>query len=236
LEDLTVNSSPPIKTIRRESTVERQTCVVARKELRIARPSHFMRRVRRASWGEFAMVGVTRRTAAVIAGAAAMLTAVQAFAKPPAADPGRAAVVQALSDCRKIADNPDRLACYDKAAGAFDQAETQGQVVVIDREQVTAVRRQAFGFMLPSLNIFDRGAKTDKALDHLDLNLEGAHHSSEGRWVFVSTDGAVWRQTDDAELSIDPHKGSKLLVKNGLLGSFFCKVDGQPQVRCQRVS
>ena len=59
--------------------------------------------------------------------------------------PGRAAVVQSLTDCRKIPAADARLACYDKAADAFDQAQAQGQVVVVDREQVRTVRRQAFG-------------------------------------------------------------------------------------------
>ncbi len=145
-------------------------------------------------------------------------------------------MVQALSDCRKITEDGARLSCYDKAAGALDQAESKGQVVVIDQEQVKAVRRQAFGFNLPSLHIFDRSAKPDQVLDHLDLELDSAHHSPEGKWVFVATDGAVWRQTDNEDLAVDPHKGSKLSVRNGVLGSFFCKIDGQPQMRCQRVS
>ena len=35
----------------------------------------------------------------------------------------RAEVFQQLVDCRTVADNTERLACYDKAAGALDQAE-----------------------------------------------------------------------------------------------------------------
>lgn len=169
--------------------------------------------------------------------AAAVATTVYA-AKPDALPSGRAAVVQAISDCRKITEDAARLACYDKAAGAFDQAESKGDVVVVDRERVKEVRRQAFGFNLPTLNLFSRGPvnKSEEGFDHLDLDLDSVHHSADGKWVFVATNGAVWRQTDDQELSRDPHKGSKLLVKNGLLGSFFCKIDGQPQVRCQRVS
>ena len=177
------------------------------------------------------------KTTALFGAAFAALCAATAFAAQPAKlDVGRAAVVQSLSDCRKISEDAARLACYDKAAGALDQAESQGQVVVIDREQAKAVRRQAFGFNLPSLNLFSRGAvKTDEGFDHLNLDLASAHHSSEGKWVFVATDGAVWRQTDNEEIAEDPHQGSKLFVHNGALGSFFCKVDGQPQVRCERV-
>ena len=177
------------------------------------------------------------RTSTITGLALAALCVSAAHAAAPKVDPGRAAVVQALSDCRKVTDDAARLACYDKAAGALDQAESQGQVVVVDREQVKEVRRQAFGFNLPSLNLFNRGpAKTEEPFDHVELELTGAHHNAEGRWVFVATSGAVWRQTESDELFNDPHQGSKLLVKKGVLGGFFCKVDGQPQVRCERVS
>jgi hypothetical protein len=181
------------------------------------------------------MTGFVRRSAV---GALLMVVAASsaALAKQPNLEPGRAAVLQALSDCRKIAEDAGRLACYDKTAGALDQAEAKGDVVVIDQNQAKAVRRQAFGFNLPTLHIFDRTAKGGEGVDHLNLDIASVHHSVEGKWVFVATDGAVWRQTDSEELALDPHAGSKLLVKNGALGSYFCKVDGQPQVRCERVS
>jgi len=170
--------------------------------------------------------------ACLTAGAGASVAA----PKTVAIEPGRAAVLQALTDCRKLTESAPRLACFDKATEALDVAESQGDVVVMDREQVKAVKRQAFGFNLPTLHIFDRNNKPEERIDHLVLDLDGAHRNGEGRWVFVATDGAVWRQTDSTEFGDEPHKGSKLLVKNGVLGSFFCKLDGQPQVRCQRVS
>jgi hypothetical protein len=158
-------------------------------------------------------------------------------AAAPAPTAPRAEVVQALSDCRKIAENAARLACYDKAAGALDQAESQGSVVVIDQAQVATVRRQAFGFRMPSLTFFAKAApKSGEGVDHLTLVVASARLDGSGRWTFVAEDGAVWRQTEDGEFASEPHKGSALLVKNGVLGSFFCKLDGQPQVRCMRVN
>ena len=171
-----------------------------------------------------------------LAGAIMLFPAAPSLARAAASDPPRAAVVQALTDCRKLTDDTARLACYDKAAGALDQAETQGQVVVIDREQVKAVRRQAFGFNLPTLHIFDRATKTEEGLDHVELDIDHARRNADGKWVFAASNGAVWRQTDDSSLYTDPHKGSKLSIKSGILGSFFCKIDDMPQMRCERVS
>jgi hypothetical protein len=151
----------------------------------------------------------------------------------PLVDAGHAAVVQAISDCRKLTDNDARLACFDTAASALDQAQAQGQVVVVDREQVKTVRRQSFGFNIPSLSIFTHGPK-EEAIDKVTVDLTGGNTGPDGKWRFITVDDAVWRQTDTEQLSDPPHSGSKLAIRHGALGSFFCKLDNQSAVRCAR--
>ncbi len=149
----------------------------------------------------------------------------------------RAGALQALADCRKIADDKARLACFVQTAGALDQAESKGQVVVIDQAQASAVRRQAFGFHLPTLGLVLRNApKVGEGVDHLTVSLAEARRGPDGQWLLTTSDGAVWRQTDNAEISVDPRSGDQFVVTHGLLGSYFCKVNSQPQVRCARVS
>ena len=159
-------------------------------------------------------------------------TSANAQTKPP----GRTAIVQALTDCRKLTDDAARLACYDTAAGAFDQAEAKGDIVVVDREQATAVRRQAFGFTLPSLSLFDRGDKGQKAepLDRVSGTLARAYRQSGGRWVMELEDGAVWTQTDIEDLPRGAKAGSKVEIRKAAMGSFFINVDGQRAIRATR--
>ena len=164
---------------------------------------------------------------------AAALASSAAAAKPDAAK--RAAVLDALSACRKEADSAQRLACYDKAAGALDEAEAKGQVVVLDREQVKTVKREAFGLSLPSFSLFaGRGGPSEDKVDRVAYVIDHAGHGLDGRWVFHTVDGVAWQQIDEEELGTPPHKGSELQVKRGALSSFFCKVDGQRALRCQR--
>ena len=73
----------------------------------------------------------------------------------------RAKELQQLIDCRKIADPTQRLACFDQAASSLDQAEAKGDIVVVNREQARKVRRQAFGFTMPSISLFERGEKPE---------------------------------------------------------------------------
>ena len=96
--------------------------------------------------------------------AAAGLAGLPASSRPPAAkDAPSAAVIKNLLDCRALPDNAERLACYDKAAAAVENATKSGDLVAIDREQRRAARRQAFGFNLPTLSFLDRGETAGEA-------------------------------------------------------------------------
>ena len=168
------------------------------------------------------VIGAVAAVVAATAGAAA--------AKPQAA-PTNAPVVQAVVDCRKIEDGTQRLACYDAAVSALTNAQQAGDLVTLDRKQRQAVRKQAFGFTLPTLSMFDTG---EKEVDRIDETLASAHQIGQGRWVFQMQDGAVWRQIDDEFLSREPHAGSTIMIKRASLGSFMLSVDGQPGVRVHR--
>jgi hypothetical protein len=165
---------------------------------------------------------------------AAALTAV-ALAGPvlaaPKPAPTRAAVVQAVVDCRKIEDAAQRLACYDAAVEAMNKAEATGDLVTLDRRQRQAVRKQAFGFTLPTLSMFDTG---EKQVDQIDETLATAHQIAQGKWVFQMQDGAIWRQIDDEWLSRPPHPGSVVKISRAMLGSYMLSVDGQPGLRVHR--
>ena len=164
---------------------------------------------------------------------AAFASANPAAAKPVDPVAERTAVAQAISDCRKVAERDARLDCYDKAADAFDQAQAKGQVVVVDRAQMHEVKRQAFGFNLPSLNLFSRGPK-EEAVDKITVELSGASKDGSGKWVMTTRDNAVWRQIDTADLYADPRAGSRVAIRRAMLGSYFCNVDGQSAIRCTR--
>ena len=153
-----------------------------------------------------------------------------AVAKPQSA-PTNAPVVQAVVDCRKIEDGAQRLACYDNAVAALTSAQQSGDLVTLDRKQRQAVRKQAFGFTLPTLAMFDTG---EKEVDRIDETLASAHQIGQGRWVFQMQDGAVWRQIDDEFLSREPHPGSAIVIRRAMMGSFMLSVDGQPGVRAHR--
>ena len=168
---------------------------------------------------------------AFAAALAVALAAGPALAAKPA--PTRAPAVQAVVDCRKIDDGAQRLACYDAAVAKMDEAQSNGDLVTLDREQRRQVRHQAFGLTLPSLAMFDVGEKDD-AVNKIDETLASARQDPQGKWTFVMQDGQVWRQIDDEFLSRDPHNGSAIVITRAMIGSYMLSVDGQPAVRAHR--
>jgi len=169
---------------------------------------------------------------AIVCALSATLAAVAqpAIAAPAASE--RAKVLQEVVDCRKVATDAERLACYDKATAVLDEAEKKGDVVVVDKAQAKEVRRQAFGFSMPSLNVFNRAAKDD-VVDKLEATIASSSEDGFGRFTFHTTEGATWIQTD-GEVNLAPKPGQPLLVYAGALGSYFCKVNHQAAVRCKR--
>jgi hypothetical protein len=163
------------------------------------------------------------------------LSLITPLAALAAAPPPSAAAVKAVTDCRAIEDSSQRLACFDKTVAAMAQAESSGDLMTIDREQRRAVRKQAFGLTLPTLEIFNRGEKPEEA-NRIAAKVARASRDQEGKWIIVLDDGAVWRQTDDYDLNRDPKAGSSVVISKGVAGSFFMKVDGQQAFRARRES
>lgn len=170
----------------------------------------------------------------IIGLAAAALASAQTPPPPPPPPPQqRPEMLERLTACRAVAEDAARLACYDAAAAAFDTAEREGELVVIDRAAVNETRRQLFGFEMPTLpRLFGNGSGED--LDSIESTLERASLSGENRWVFRLADGSVWRQIDSERVRFDNRPGEPVRVRKASLGSFLMTVGDSRAVRVRR--
>jgi hypothetical protein len=170
--------------------------------------------------------------------AGVLIASLSASAPPLAAatapDQARAKELQQLIDCKKIADPTQRLACYDQAASVLDQAEAKGDIVVVNREQARKVRRQAFGFTLPSMSLFSRGEKPEE-IATAEGKIASARRLVTGRWEFKLEDGATWVQIDTTEIPLDPKPGQAVKIRKASLGSYLMTVGNQRGVKVHRV-
>ena len=172
---------------------------------------------------------------ALIAAAVACAVHAPGAARAPAAEKAkRAAVLQAVTDCRTLTGDAERLACYDRSVAKLDAAEASNDVMVVDRQQVREGRRQLFGLTLPNFAMFRGGDEKDE-VQEIDTVATAVRTDAEGRWLITLEDGAVWRQISDARFGRPPRPGSRISIRNAALGSFFLKIDGQTAIRARRV-
>ena len=144
----------------------------------------------------------------------------------------RAAAFQNVLDCRAVKDDTARLACYDAAAASMGQAETRGDIVVIDRAQAEAAHRESFGLSLPSLDFVTKALKPDE-VNRVEGAVRAAKADVNGKWTLTLADGAVWRQIS-GDLTRPPKSGSKVEIRKGSIGSYLMNVDGQPSIKVHR--
>ena len=170
------------------------------------------------------------RNATLIVAAAALLAATSAEAKRPP-QTGTPAQVQRLMACRAIAAADQRLACYDREAAAVNQAIASNDLVMIDKERARAAGRSLFGFSIPN---FGGLFGNNNEVSQIDGTIKSTSRNQDGGLVIRLEDGSVWSQTDDWP-GLDARPGKKVIVKRGVLGSFWLTIPGQNGIKVKRV-
>lgn len=151
----------------------------------------------------------------------------------PAVNTGVPITVQRLLDCRKVAETDQRLACYDRQINVLSGAIASRDVVVIDKARATAAKRDLFGFSTPNFGgLFGAGSDDIK---QIESTVSGVSNNQDGGWVLKLADGSVWTQVDDAMLGLPPRRGDKVIVKRGLMGSFYLELGKQPGFKTKRI-
>ncbi|MFD1610721.1 hypothetical protein ACFSCW_02775 [Sphingomonas tabacisoli] len=167
--------------------------------------------------------------------AAVFLSAALVLTGPALAADEQPAAVRALGACRAIADNAQRLACYDREAGALLTSVEKKETVVLDQQEVKKTKRSLFGFTLPKLPFFGgRDSDKDEAeFSQIEVPIKTVRPIGYGRFRFTVDEGAVWETTEG--INAFPKPGQKVLIKKGLMGSYFIRFEGARSVKGMRV-
>lgn len=140
--------------------------------------------------------------------------------------------VQRVVACRTIADDSERLACYDRESEALGDAIESDEVVVVSREQALAARKELFGFSTPN---FAGLLGDDDKLKKIDVEVASASINGLGDLVVVTKDGSVWRQIDDRQIGSLPKAGTAATVEKAALGSYEMKIEGRRSIKVRRL-
>ena len=164
-------------------------------------------------------VYAARSAAIALVGVAGLLTSPLAMA----AD-GKTAPTAA--ECRAMTDFTLRGQCWDE----LDRAGLQDQQVVKKREFGLGARAPAVAAV--------KAPKARKAepveVRGLTLTLASVVDTAVGHILMISTDGAVWEQTDGDAIRERPEAGDTVEVSKGMFGGYMCQVTRWQSVRCQR--
>jgi hypothetical protein len=145
----------------------------------------------------------------------------------------RPALLENLLTCRAMTAAEARLACFDRAAAAFDEAEQQGEVTVIDRARARETRTRLFGLDLDTAAVFGR-LRQDDPVEAIETTLTSARPDGRGQWTFNLADGSTWRQIDMERITTRPAPGVSVRIRQGAVGSYLLSIGGARSVRARR--
>lgn len=160
-------------------------------------------------------------------------------------NPANAAIspLEPIYACANKTDPTERLACFDAAVATIRAKEAKSEIVTFDKQRVEKVRREAFGFSLPSLPklgfpAFGGAPKADSkdqsvAAAAMEADIEEQSFTvvntreSAGRVVITLENGQVWRLVDLEELNAPKRTKFNVTIRKASLGSFILTVEGR---------
>ena len=144
--------------------------------------------------------------------------------------------LSALYDCSSIEQNDSRLACYDKVAKSLQMAEQKKEIVAIDAQSAKKLKKEAFGFNLPSLpklGLPSFGGDDDKP-EALVAAIKSVRKGGAG-YIFELENGQIWQQSNGS-FNYMPKGDLTATIKPASMGSFKISVNnGKTTVRGMRV-
>jgi hypothetical protein len=160
-------------------------------------------------------------------------------------NPANAAVspLEPIYACADKSNPTERLACFDAAVATIRAKEAKSEIVTFDKQRVEKVRREAFGFSLPSLPklgfpAFGGAPKADSKDQSVaavavaeDIEEQSftvvSTRESAGRVVITLENGQVWRLTEAGELNAAKRPPYKVNIRAAAMGSFILTVEGR---------
>lgn len=141
--------------------------------------------------------------------------------------------------CAEIEADAERLSCFDGAVNQFRAAEDAGEVATISKSELTELKRDSFGFSLPSLpkNILPKFGNSDAAeLDAITEPVKSVSRLQHDKLRVTLENGQIWDQIDTKHITYSKRRGVESAeIKRASFGSFKMKLDGGRSFRARRV-
>ena len=133
-----------------------------------------------------------------------------------------------------IASAEERLACFDREVATMDAAQSSGELVAMDRQQVRRTRRSLFGMRCP-ISAYSATTMMTRRPRRLERTVRSATQNANGKWIITIEDGARWLEIEPrpqfpaARGPADPHPPR-------LARLLFLNVNNQTAIRMRRIN
>ncbi len=146
---------------------------------------------------------------------------------------------QAIYACAEITDDADRLACYDETVGRFEAAEAAGEVTTISKSEVEEIKKDSFGFALPSIPriVMPKFGGDDKDdLESVTMAVTEVERLRYDNLRVTLENGQIWEQTDGKRVQFSKRVGvESAKITRAAFGSFKMKLDNGVSFRVKRL-
>jgi hypothetical protein len=163
----------------------------------------------------------------------------------PAPGPPSGSALDGLYACSAITAPEARLACFDAAVARLRGEEERGEVIALDRARTDAVRREAFGFSMPTLPRFRRPAaspggqaqpvspvpvarvaRAEETEDSQTYTVVAVSPRASGTIITTSND-QTWLLVDPPAFQPNPRPPFQARIRRASMGSFILQVEGR---------
>jgi len=142
-----------------------------------------------------------------------------------------------LDACTSIADNTERLACFDREVSALVGASSEGAVRVVEQKDITQARKKLFGYSVPDAGIF--AARTDEEREDaktLVSTITRVRKINSREYQFWIEEGdAMWRMKGTTMRFRAPKVGDEVEFAPASMGTYWIRVNGRKGVRGNRI-
>ena len=169
------------------------------------------------------------------------------FAQPPKSESPLAPIYA----CTDKVDSGERLACFDAAVAGIQAKEAKSEIVTFDQQRVQKVRREAFGFSLPSLPRLGfpafstpeakNGPSKTSAASETEIEEQvfvvSAYRQVGGNIILTLENGQIWQLSDAESFNAPSKMPFNVKIRTAALGSFLLTVEGRNKgYRVRRLS
>ncbi|WP_126173259.1 hypothetical protein [Altericroceibacterium xinjiangense] len=167
---------------------------------------------------------------------AALLLAFAALPSPALAQVAEtpSPIVDRLLACQSLPAAEERLSCFERNTGELRSAVAEKRVVITELKALAEARREQFGLPDSPSPVQPALTREVPEVKEIDSTVASARLDPEGQWLVALPDGAVWRQISGKRPIFDPKPGSRIVIREGTLGTYSASIDGQRAIKVRR--